>query len=327
MTRFRVPLSRRVRDILKQRAARPLFELLQSMGVNVTPAHFYSEIPNIRVLRSNPERLRAYGFAAIQGANLGQQLETLREWFLDKPRSGDANDLYAEVVAEQNEGGGFGPIESRVLSAFVRSVNPRKIVQVGGGVSTGVIVRALRDSRLRTSGHLDARPQLLCVEPFPSDYLSNLERDGRIKLVAEPAQDWNWQRSVTELEPGDLLFIDSTHTTVPGSEVNRIILEWLPQLKAGVWVHFHDIYFPYDHSPGLLNRTLFFHRESVLLQAFLTCNQRFRIAASLSMLHHGRSDELGRLLGSHYGPRPMREGVECEAGGDFPSSTYLRVVS
>ena len=177
MTRVRVPLSRRVRNLLKQRVARPLFELFQSMGVNVTPAHFYSEIPNIRVLRSNPERLRAYGLAAVQGANLGEQLQTLREWFLDGPRSGEEDDLYAEVVAEQNEGGGFGPIESRVLSAFVRSVNPRKIVQVGGGVSTGVIVRALRDFRLGTSGRLDARPQLLCVEPFPSGYLSNLETE------------------------------------------------------------------------------------------------------------------------------------------------------
>src|SRR5215211_7782825 len=49
------------------------------------------------------------------------------------------------------------------------------------------------------------------------------------------------------LEPGDLLFVDSTHTVRPNSEVNLIVLEVLPRLPPGVFVHFHDIYFPYDY--------------------------------------------------------------------------------
>ena len=44
----------------------------------------------------------------------------------------------------------------------------------------------------------------------------------------------------------DLLFIDWTHAVKPGSEVNDLIHEVLPRLRPGVWVHVHDIYFPYD---------------------------------------------------------------------------------
>ena len=53
-----------------------------------------------------------------------------------------------------------------------------------------------------------------------------------------------------------MLFVDATHTVKPGSEVNRIILDVLPRLDAGVFVHFHDIYFPYDYQRGLLSSEL-----------------------------------------------------------------------
>jgi len=95
--------------------------------------------------------------------------------------------------------------------------------------------------------------------------------------------------------PGDLLFIDSTHTVKVGSEVNILILEVLPQLSPGCYAHFHDIYFPYDY-PCALFKIPFFWNESVLLQAFLTGNARYSIAASLSMLHHAKPQALQMLL-------------------------------
>ena len=38
------------------------------------------------------------------------------------------------------------------------------------------------------------------------------------------------------LEPGSLLFIDSSHTVKVGGDVNYLILEVLPRLRAGVLV-------------------------------------------------------------------------------------------
>jgi hypothetical protein len=48
------------------------------------------------------------------------------------------------------------------------------------------------------------------------------------------------------LGAGDVLFVDSSHISKMGSDVNHIFFEILPRLRAGVWVHFHDIFWPFD---------------------------------------------------------------------------------
>jgi hypothetical protein len=130
-------------------------------------------------------------------------------------------------------------------------------------------------------------------------------------------------RVIKEIGPGDLFFVDSTHTLGPAGEVSRIVLELLPMLPAGAWVHFHDILFPYDYPRRLLKGELFFQHETALLQAFLTNNHRFSIAASLSMLHYARPNELRRYF-ANYHPAGNDDGLETSPG-HFPSSTYLVV--
>ena len=88
----------------------------------------------------------------------------------------------------------------------------------------------------------------------------------------------------------------------PGSEVNRIILDVLPRLKSGVFVHFHDIYFPYDYSPTLLSFDLFFWVESTLLHAFLIGNGHCRIVLSTSMLHYAAPERIAALF-PRYAPQ------------------------
>ncbi len=128
----------------------------------------------------------------------------------------------------------------------------------------------------------------------------------------------------SRLDRGDLLFIDSTHAVRPGSEVNRLILEVLPRLNPGCFVHFHDIYFPYDYQSTVLT-TLFFGGESTLLHAFLIGNARYSIAACLSMLHHACRQEMQAVF-PNYQPAPMHYGLHLESGGGhFPSSIYLAV--
>ena len=72
----------------------------------------------------------------------------------------------------------------------------------------------------------------------------------------------------------DLFFVDSTHTLGPAGEGSRIILDVLPNLPPGAYVYFHDIWFPYDYDPSILDGALCFWPETVLLYAFLCMNQR-----------------------------------------------------
>src|SRR5947208_1718587 len=50
-----------------------------------------------------------------------------------------------------------------------------------------------------------------------------------------------------ELEPNDVLFIDSSHVIRPGGDVLFEYLELLPRLRPGVIVHVHDIFSPRDY--------------------------------------------------------------------------------
>ena len=49
------------------------------------------------------------------------------------------------------------------------------------------------------------------------------------------------------LEAGDILFIDSSHIAMPGTDVDRLFLDVLPRLAGGTLVHIHDIALPYAY--------------------------------------------------------------------------------
>ncbi len=49
------------------------------------------------------------------------------------------------------------------------------------------------------------------------------------------------------IQSGDVLFIDSSHIAMPGTDVDRLFLDILPRLAAGTLVHIHDITLPYAY--------------------------------------------------------------------------------
>ncbi|HEX6119711.1 MAG TPA: class I SAM-dependent methyltransferase, partial [Dongiaceae bacterium] len=49
---------------------------------------------------------------------------------------------------------------------------------------------------------------------------------------------------IAEMHPGDLLFVDSSHILMPGTDVELIMTELLPRLPAGTLEHIHDVFLP-----------------------------------------------------------------------------------
>jgi len=252
----------------------------------------------------------------VRGTDIDEQFSTLASWFSARVLEAlAAKDVYDAAVTA-NGALGYGPAEAQILHAFVASVRPRRVVQVGAGVSTAVILGAASKHETET--------RVTCVDPFPTEYLRVLADRGEIELIAENAQSVALE-TFTDLADGDLLFIDSTHTVKPGSEVNRIILEVLPRLARGVMVHFHDITFPYDYQRDVLDRALFFWCESTLLHAFLAGNDRVRVLMSGSMLQYARADDLRRII-PRFDPRDHDRGLDVEGDlRDFAGCTYLLV--
>lgn len=308
-------MKRTTKTLLKV-AMRRVFELGQRLGVDILPRHFYSEIPDIRQLRRDTHWMRPLSMSGVAGAAIEEQLAFARQvcppGIVDTLRDGDLH----RRASEENGEPGYGPIEADFLFAFVHSTRPRQILQIGCGVSTALCLMAAE-----AAGYL---PEIICVDPYPTDYLRRLAGDGKITLVERKVEmlDPDWVSSMGE---DLLLFVDSTHTLGPAGEVSRIILELLPRLKQGAWVHFHDITFPYDYDRNILGSALVFPHESVLLHAFLACNSRFRLCAALSMLHYLAPDQLATMV-PNYRPCGNNQGLAV-GEGHFPSAAYLQVIA
>jgi len=288
---------------LAKRGFRKSFEWAQRARLDLLPRHFYSSIPSVQGLRATDRWRPPRTLAGVNGLDVQEQLEFARSVIPERWPP----DIHGDACRE-NGVAGYGPIESSFLYGFVYSKRPGKIVQVGAGVSTAVALSAASDA-----GH---EVDIVAVDPYPTKFL----RAAPVTLIEQPAQEVALEQ-LTDLGAGDLLFIDSTHTVRADSEVNRIVLEVLPRLRPGVFVHFHDIFFPYDYQRDLLDDALYFWSESTLVHAFLIGNERYRIATALSMLHYEAPAQLARLIPS-YRPQPNRDGLGA-GDGHFPSSLYL----
>jgi len=77
-------------------------------------------------------------------------------------RSGSGKAASTKMPAAKMRTGGFGPTEADFLYCFIATKRPRKIVQVGCGVSTAVILLAAQEAGYK--------PEVVCIEPYPSRF-------------------------------------------------------------------------------------------------------------------------------------------------------------
>lgn len=204
----------------------------------------------------------------------------------------------------------YGPIDASILYAMVRRFAPRRVLELGSGMSSLVIADAREQSRLSA----DSR-HIIC-DPFPrADLKSALSSVAELRAVSATAVH---DEEFAALGAGDLLFVDTTHTVKIGGEVNRLILEVLPRLAPGVIVHVHDIYLPWEYPRDFIVERRFFWAEQYLLQAFLAFNTEFEVLIGAHALARERLGELTRLLPSTAGISPASAMWLRRAGGDSP---------
>ncbi len=129
----------------------------------------------------------------------------------------------------------FSRLDAAAAYTLVRAGRPKHIVEVGSGHSTRFLARAMRDAEI------DGR--ITAIDPHPRTSLFGI-RD--LELLRAPVQDIGLQ-VFDSLNSGDMLFIDSSHVLMPGSDVDLLINRALPGLPSGVLVHFHDIFLPDDY--------------------------------------------------------------------------------
>jgi hypothetical protein len=318
MAHSSIAAKRRAKEWAKRRL-RTLFEVGQHMGIDVLPRHFYSEIPDIRTLKRHRSWQRPYSLTGIQGTDIDKQLDWLRAVCPPAIASALPALQLQQQASVANKAVGYGPIESDLLYSIVHTLKPCRMTQIGAGASTWVALKAAEDAGFDI--------EITCVDPYPTAFLTTLQDQSKIKLRNVPVQEIAVD-DLADLGPGDILFIDSTHTVSVGSDVNYLILEILPRLRKGVLVHFHDITMPYDYAPSVLSTDLFFWTENVLVHAFLIDNPRFEIRLGCALLHDRAIKRMQEIIPTYSSPMRTEKGLTVDgASGVFPTSLWLEVVA
>lgn len=268
-------------EILPAFVGPEFFRLWEEHGFHLTASDFLSPIPHVGGLKDSLFTTPS----AMAGIDLNEaeQLRLLREVF---PTFAEEYNAFPEKESEEPHGfyfdnPFFSGTDALVCYCMVRHLQPKELLEVGSGFSTRLSAAALK---------LNGRGRLRCIEPYPSDFLVK-GFPGLDRLYREKVEDVGLD-IFTELDAGDVLFIDSSHVCRIGGDVNFLYLEVLPRLKPGVIVHVHDIFLPFEYKREWVLDDHLFWSEQYLLQAFLACNDDFEILFGNTYMAHTYPDDM-----------------------------------
>src|SRR5579863_6195711 len=137
--------------------------------------------------------------------------------------------------------GAFEKVDAEVLHSMIRHYQPRRVIEIGSGCSTLVTAAALELNRIQNG----RESRFTAIEPYPGPVFRH-SIPGLTDLLQRPLEEVDLAL-FQELGENDVLFVDSNHVVKCGGDVNRIYLEILPRLRAGVVIHVHDIFLPDEY--------------------------------------------------------------------------------
>lgn len=258
-----------------------LFDQGEALGVHFLRVHFYSPIPDTRELG---EHVWATRWDEVPGFDWRAD----RQMVLLERFGGWAAELSDTPVDKPEREGGyyfnngaFGALDAIAYYSMIREFRPRTVLEVGSGFSTMVAAKA---------AVRNTTTQVRAIEPFPSPALKR-GFPGLTALISKRLQDVDLDL-FDSLEPNDILFVDSTHTSKIDSDVNHLILRILPRLRPGVLIHFHDIHLPWDYGQGYTRNHKRFWNEQYLLLAFLLFNKAFHVVWGSCYMGHFAAEAL-----------------------------------
>lgn len=171
----------------------------------------------------------------------------------------------------------FEHTDAFFLFSMIQHFQPKKIIEIGSGNSSALML----DVREK----YDLQADLTFIDPFPQNLkrLIKKEDENNCKIIEQKVQKADLE-IFKALKKNDFLFIDSSHVSKTGSDVNFELFQILPNLNSGVFIHFHDIFYPFEYPKNwvLSGRNW---NENYILRAFLSYNNEFEIVLFSDFLH------------------------------------------
>lgn len=239
-----------------------VYRLFQQYGLHLVRNHYYGVLPDTSQFNEEWWTSIPYqsAFERIQKADIEAIFSKVLRW------ADDLQSLPRESLSGfywNNDM--FPPLDVIVLYGMLREYRPSQLLEIGSGFSTEIALLAAQHCQTKIS----------CVEPYPTPRL--LERESELeKQIRLPVQEVPLN-IFSALQPGDFLFIDTTHTVKLGSDVNHLIFNVLPSLQSGVYIHIHDIFLPYEYPKRWYDEISIFWNEQYLLLAYLLENPQIEI--------------------------------------------------
>lgn len=268
---------------------RELTELRASVG-QWPPGHYYSPIPDLAEVRRRDAEIWAVP-ATLPGIEVraDEQLERLRDRFAAFYTELPFSDEPVDGLRYGFRNRFFSYGDGLALYGMLRDLQPKRLVEIGSGWSSALTL----DVNDRFLGG-----DLRCtfVEPY-AERLRELLRPAdadRVEILEVGLHEVD-PALFASLTAGDILFIDSTHVSRVGSDVNRLVFEVLPTLVPGVHVHVHDVFWPFEYPREWVYGGRAWN-EAYVLRAYLTNNPAVRITWFNHYLQTFHADEVARAM-------------------------------
>ena len=254
------------------------------------PGHFHSPIPSLSEIRSDEASIWRNPTKEVPGIEMREKeqlelLDVLSQYYHEIPfpahKSSKCRYYYENPT--------YSYSDAIILYSLIRHLRPRQIIEVGSGFSTCV-------SMDTNEFFFQNSIRVTCIEPYPERLLALIKNTdkNKINLFPQKLQDIDLD-TFKSLKANDILFFDSTHVSKINSDVNHIFFKILPIVPSGVYIHFHDIFFPFEYPREWVYAGRAWN-EAYILKAFLQHNDRYQIVFMNTFLKNFHEDVIRQKM-------------------------------
>jgi len=255
-------------------------KLLKDCGFE--PGHYYSTIPDLEDIQKRRASIFNKSEESIKSINLNKQfqfelLEEFKKYYKDIPY--DFTEKSVSNTRYQVKDAWYRYSDAIMLFSMIRHFKPANIIEIGSGYSSAIMLDT-------NDLFFNSKINLTFIDPHTERLQSLLTASDKTnqQVIQKAVQDVDLEK-FTQLKANDILFVDSSHVSKIGSDLNHILFEILPMLNKGVLVHFHDVHFPFELPEHWVFRNKWFWNENYLMRAFLSGNSEYEIVNFNTYLH------------------------------------------
>ncbi|MHB8336542.1 MAG: hypothetical protein ACYDEE_03905 [Ignavibacteriaceae bacterium] len=150
------------------------FNFFERLGFHVLPVHYYTPIPDTRVLRKSFLFDEKSDLAGID-MNDGKQIDLMNlvvDKFKNEYENFPLNPTNNKTDYYLNNGT-FGFVSGQMNYSLIRYFNPKNVIEIGSGNSTLNTLKALNKNIEEYAQEIN----FTAIEPYPQKYLREIKND------------------------------------------------------------------------------------------------------------------------------------------------------